>query len=373
MKHHHRMRRSAPTLFSTAEEASSAADEVPEASVLLVTEDEALRDEVALIAAVVGVGLDTAARWPAAEEGSAWAAVMCSAESLPPTAAQAQGTLLLGHDAEVIWEAAARMHGLRPVPLPQAENWLREQLSAQAFRRSQGKVVAAVSTAGGAGSTTFAYLCAAELAARGSRPLLIDAVLGPASGLAALVKQARGQQLRGGDLDWRQLSRIEGEISASHLEAALPVLDGIGVLTGTAEVCQRVPLLPAAAAAGRSVFDVVIIDIGQRTEVMPALAEQLETLLVVTRASRRAVDAAHRLLRAAAPIRTAVAVNHRSARGWGPQDVAEELPAPVVADLAEQRWLACTDDLADAYELLRSTRGANIVADVLEALGVADE
>lgn len=133
------------------------------------------------------------------------------------------------------------------------------------------------------------------------------------------------------------------------------------------------PLLPAAAAAGRSVFDVVIIDIGQRTEVMPALAEQLETLLVVTRASRRAVDAAHSLLRAAAPIRTAVAVNHRSARGWGPQDVAEELPAPVVADLAEQRWLACTDDLADAYELLRSTRGANIVADVLEALGVADE
>lgn len=344
-------------------------------AVLLITDDDTLREDIALIAAVVGVRLETSVTWHGLEDGGDWAAVMCSAQCLPTSARRSEGTLLLGYDAEVLWEVAAQFPGLRPVPLPQAERWLSEQLSAQVFDRSQGRVVAAVSTAGGVGSTTFAYLCAAELAARGKRPLLIDAALGPGSGLADLVHRARtqqqlgGGQVQGGDLDWEQLSKIEGEISTSHLSAAVPVLDGIGVLTGFSEAVQRLPLLPAAVAAGRGAFDVVVIDIGQRIETIAVLGDQLERLLVVTRASPRAVEAAGRLLRRAAPVEAAVVVNRRAAVGWGPENVAEQLSAPVVADLAEQRWLARTDDLADTYELLRSTRGARMIDDVLRALG----
>lgn len=377
MKLHRPARRPAGALPSGTAEAhgtngtNSTAEQPEGESVLLVTEDSALRDEVALIAAVVGVQLEITATWPGPGEQTRWAAMMCSPQSLPPTAGQAQGTLLLGHSAEALWEAAALMPGLRPAPLPQAENWLSEQLSAQVFDRSQGTVIAAVSTAGGVGATTFAYLCAAELAARGARPLLIDAAPGPGSGLADLVEQGRyRQQLSGGDLDWDQLNRTEGEISASHLSAALPVVDGIAVLTDTVAGAQRTPLLPAAVAAGRTAFDAVIIDSGQRADVMSSLGEQLEKLLVVARASRRAVDSARRVLRGAAPWEAVVALNRRAAPGWGPHEVAEELSAPVAADLAEQKWLARSDDLSDAYELLRSARGASMIAELLDALGV---
>lgn len=367
-----------PRLPRSPAESADAGQAAGAESVLLITDDDALREDIALITAVVGVRLQTSASWRGVEDVDGWAAVMCSAQCLPTSGRQSQGTLLLGYDADALWEAAAQLPGVRPVPLPQAERWLSEQLSAEVFNRSQGRVVAAASTAGGVGSTTFTYLCAAELAARGRRPLLIDAALGPGSGLADLVHRARSQQrlggenVEGGDLDWEQLIRTEGEISTAHLSAALPVLDGIGVLTGSVETLQRGPLLPAAVTAGRSAFDVVIIDIGQRVETLAVLGEQLDRLLVVTRASPRAAEAAARLLRAAAPVQAAVAANRRAAPGWGPEDLEERLSAPVVADLAEQRWLARTDDLADTYELLRSARGARMVDGVLQALGVGD-
>src|SRR5699024_7102984 len=95
-------------------------------SVLLITDDDALREDIALITAVVGVRLETSTNWRGVEDGAGWAAVMCSAQCLPKSARQAEGTLLLGYDAESLWEAAAQLPGVRPVPLPQAERWLSE-------------------------------------------------------------------------------------------------------------------------------------------------------------------------------------------------------------------------------------------------------
>lgn len=342
-------------------------------AVLLVSDDDALRDEVALIAAVVGLRLETAARWPDLESQRRWVVVLCSPDNLPPTARQGQGVLLLSHDAEALWEAAATMPGMRPVPLPQAEQWLSRRLSAEAFDRSHGKVVAVASSAGGAGATTFAYLAAAELAARGTRPLLIDAAAESGSGIADLVQQARSQQqLRGGNLDWDQLNRTRGEISTSHLSAAVPELEGFGVLTGTSTAARSTPLLPAAVSAGREAFDTVIIDTGQGCSAVADLGEQLAGLLVVTRASRRGAAATQLLLDRMISVDAAVAVNRRSAPGWDAQQMAHQLTAPVVTDCAEQKWLARSDELGEAYELLRTKGGAAMVAAALDALGVGD-
>ncbi|NLS11002.1 hypothetical protein HGQ17_13555 [Nesterenkonia sp. MY13] len=346
--------------------------EQDESSVLLVARDQQLADDLSLIAAVVGVRLDLFHDWAQVEQPVEALAVICSAETLPPSEQQAEATLLAGHATEAVWAAAAQMPGLTPVPLPAGERWLTEYLSARVLDRAQGQVIAVAGAAGGAGATTFAYLCAAELAVRGSNPLLVDAVAGPSSGAADLVRTARSTgELTGGDLDWTRLCRIEGELSPAHLHTAVPLRDGIGMLTGTGPTAELTGMLGPAVSAGRRAFDVVVVDIGQRAEMLTALGEQVDELVIVTRASRRGVDAADHLLSWAKPRTPRIVLNGACAPGWSPTDVEEALGVPVATDLPEQRWLRKADDLADAYELLRSRRGAGIIAGLLQAVGAA--
>ncbi len=342
---------------------------------LLVTEDQQLCDDIALIAAVVGLRLETATRWSHITDQAAESAVavLCCPESTPRTAVMAQQCLLVGHDAEAVWSAAAQTPGLTPVPLPAAEKWLTEHLSAQVLDRSQGLVIAVAGAAGGVGATTFAYLCAAELAARERSCILIDAAGGPGSGIADLLRSAGGsQKLSGGELDWKQLASTEGELSAAHLRDAVPVLEGIGVLTGPALSRTPAARLRAAVLAARRAYDVVVIDTGQQTDTLSGLGENVDELLLVTRASRRGVDAAEQLIRAAPQSRPQLVVNGHAAPGWSAAEAEETLGAPVVADLPVQKWLARTDDIAEAYELLRSRRGSALIARVLSALGADD-
>lgn len=365
------MRLSQRTAPRPAGAASAAADPV----LLLVTDDQQLRDDIALIAAVVGLRLEVATRWSRISDHAAESAVavLCCPQNTPRTAVLAKQCLLVGHHAEAVWSAAAQTPGLTPVPLPAAEKWLTEHLSAQALDRSQGRVIAVAGAAGGVGATTFAYLCAAELSARERSPILIDAAGGPGSGITDLLRSARSSdQLRGGDLDWKQLASTEGELSAAHLRDALPVLEGIGVLTGPALSRTPSARLSAAVLAARRAYGVVLIDIGQQAEMLTRLGENVDELLLVTRASRRGVDAAEQLIRAAPQSRPQLVVNGLTAPGWSAAEVQEALGAPVVADLPVQRWLARSDDIAEAYELLRARRGSALIAEVLSALGTDD-
>lgn len=345
---------------------------------LLVARDQRLREDIALIAAVVGIRLEVCSHWGELQadvdqtrlEGAV--AVICSADSLPPTGRLAERALLAGHDLDTLWAAAAQMPGLTPVPLPQGERWLSEHLSARLLDRSQGRVLAVTGAQGGVGASTFAYLCAAELAVRGAAPLLADAAAGSLSGLADLLGASRRRRsVSGGELDWAQLSRTEGELSSAHLHSGVPILDGVGILTGCVETARLPAVLSAAVLAGRRAFDVVVIDVGQRTELLHSLGEQIDELLVVTRASRRGADSAAAVLRAAPQSGQKIVVNGRAA-GFGAADIEESLGAPVIADLAEQRWLTRSEDIGESYELLRSRRGAGLIAGILDAVGVED-
>ncbi|WP_191089813.1 hypothetical protein [Nesterenkonia ebinurensis] len=342
---------------------------------LLVTEDQQLREDISLIAAVVGVRLEACARWSGITDqvADSAVAVLCCPQSTPRTTALAQRCLLVGHDAEAVWAAAAETPGLAPVPLPAAEKWLTEHLSAQVLDRAQGRVIAVAGATGGVGVTTFAYICAAELAIREYSPMLIDAAGGTGRGIADLVCAARRQHsLSGGELDWKQLTAIEGEISAAHLREAVPVLDGIGVLTGTTASRVQSGRLNAAVVAARRAYDVVLIDIGHQAETLAGLGENIDELMVVTRASRRGADAAEQLINAVPQHRPHLVVNGLAAPGWSAAEVQEALGAQVVADLPVQKWLARNDDIAEAYELLRTRRGSALVGAVLSALGADD-
>jgi secretion/DNA translocation related CpaE-like protein len=342
---------------------------------ILVTEDQRLRDDIALIAAVVGARLEIFKDWAQVARSTAESAVavLCSPRTVPQTALQAEQCLLVGHEAESVWQAAAEVPGLRPVPLPAGEKWLTEHLAAKVLHRSQGRVLAVVGPTGGVGVTTFAYLCAAEMAARGMSPLVLDAAGGPGSGITDLVRTARREgRVSGGALDWQELESVEGELSAAQLRDALPLCEGISFLTGSTAGPRRDSTLRAAVVAARRAYDVVVIDSGQQAAVLGSLGEQVEDLLVVMRASRRGADAARELIRAVPQRRRHVAVNGSASPGWSAADVRTALGVPVVADLPRQKWLARSDELAQSYELLRSRRGAELLNGLLNEVGVAD-
>ncbi|TLP73109.1 hypothetical protein [Nesterenkonia sphaerica] len=341
---------------------------------VLVAQDQRLRDEVALIAAVVGARLAVFRHWDQVDRPTAGAAVavLCAPTCLPVMAAQVEPCLVVGHDAEAVWQAAAQRPGLLPVPLPTGEKWLTEHLAGEVLHRSQGWVLVVAGATGGIGVTTFAYLCAAELAARGMRPLLLDAVGGPGSGPADLVRGARSSgELSGGDLDWQQLEAVEGELSVTQLREAVPVWEGIGFLTAGAAAPSHATVR-AAAVASRRGYDAVVIDSGQRTAALESLGELAQDLLVVVRASRRGVDAARELISTVPQRRLGLAVNGPAAPGWSAADVSAALNTRVVADLPRQKWLARDDELTQAYELLHSRRGAELLGGLLHAVGAPD-
>ncbi|WP_146340481.1 hypothetical protein [Nesterenkonia sp. NBAIMH1] len=150
---------------------------------LLVTADERLRDDIALIAAVVGASLEVHALWRDAADSASdrWAARLCGPDAPPP--AGISDVLLAGPDSEALWAAAALAPHASPVPLPAGEAWLSEHLSAKVLNRSEGTVISVAGAVGGSGATTIAYLLAAEAAVRGDRVLLLDGDAGFGSGL----------------------------------------------------------------------------------------------------------------------------------------------------------------------------------------------
>lgn len=345
---------------------------------VLVTDSAEIHDELALIAAVVGLRLEVTDRWSALPAGAEDAvAVACSPSMPPPTGYSGTGALVVGHNAEAVWAVAAAAPDLRPVPLPQAERWLSEHLSAEALHRTQGRVAAVASTAGGTGASTCAYLGAAECAVRGGRPLVIDAALGVGSGLASLVRvtgaqgASRSREDGSAGLDWSTLLKTDGEISAAHLAAAVPEIDGIGCLTGPADPRGVLGLLPAVVQASRRAYDLVVVDLGQRTETLRVLGAATDHLTVVSRAAPRAAKAAQQLGASRAD-GLSLFLNRRPAPGWGPAEMSQVSGISVAGELAEQKWLARSDDLSESYELLRAPRGAAVIAGLLQAWGVAD-
>lgn len=356
-----------------------------EPTFLLVTGDEELRDDVALISAVVGARLECRPGW-GETAGEGWAAVMCGPDAMPPAMLHAADVLLLGRPEEgqgdLLWRLAASRPGMQAVPLPEGEVWLSEHLGGRVMDRAPGCVVVVAGAFGGVGTTTVSYLLAAEAAARGLGALLVDGDPYPGSGVRALLAEHPPADLHEA-LGWSGLAQIEGELSSSQLQAALPVLEGIHVVSEPghgggappeAAETEAVPLRTAEAVvgAGRRAFDLVVVDAGRRTGLLRACADRLDAALLVAPACGRAADTADQLLREGEGIPFHLVLNGRSRPGWRAAEMEEAVGLPVVADLPEQRWLRQAGELGEAYELLRSSRGAALIGGILEAVGAVD-
>lgn len=365
--------------------------EAEEPELLLVTAQEALRDDVALIAAVVGAHLHTCPVWSEAPvSAERRAAVLCGPDAPPPESWRGEVLLVAPEEppAETIrppaaptagtdpWELAARHPQLRPVPLPRGEQWLTDHLAAQVMDRLPGRVLAVMGALGGAGASTVAYLTAAEAAARGLRVLLLDADPGAGSGLRALRDHARRTgTLIGAEtaLDWQELDRIDGALSAAQLTGAFAEVDGISLITGGPADDDGVPAAVAAVVtSARRAVDLVVVDAGRRVGVLDALGGPPEAGLLVTEPSSRGAAAVGELPLRGHDVDWSLVVNGASRGGMTAAEVGRRLGLPVAAELAEQRWLRRTGELTEAYELLRSRRGAAFADALLAAAGAED-
>lgn len=358
--------------------------------VQLVTTDERLRDDIALIGAVVGARVQHATSWDQTEiaDGAATLdplnhqsplAVLCSVEQLPvPAALGGSGPLaetehmVVGYESASLWSAAAVHPGISPVPLPEGENWLSEYLTGAAMDRGRGVVCGFIGAAGGVGTTMWAYLCAAELAAVGHRVLLLDAVGGPSSGAVWLrdqLSQDHAVTTGGGGLGWQQLERTEGRISSAQLSSSLPDFDGVAILTD-AFAKPETDQLRAALEAGRRAYDAVLIDCGVSSGPIRAVEEQVDTAAMVLRPSLRCFASAVELRSELPHTAMRLILNGAATTGITSADAPARTGLQVAADLAEQRWLRRSDDLVHAYELLRSRRGSRLVGSAITALGL---
>lgn len=336
---------------------------------LLITEDPDLGDDVLRLAAAAGVaprvvGVDGAlAGWAAASlvlVGSDVAAALAALR-----VARREGVLVLcrGTADRSLLDLALAVGAESVVDVVEAQGWLVEVLTdAGDLRPASGLTVGVLGGAGGAGASTFA--CAlAQVAARGSAALLVDAdPYGP--GLDRMLGMDELDGVR-----WDALAQSTGRLSARSLAEAVPRRDGLGVVSwrpGTPSTLSGV-VLREVMSAGRRGHDRVVVDLprGGDPVVDDALARcDLVVLLVPATLPGLASSArvAHRL-----PAGARIEIVARGT-GIAPGDIAAVVGSPVLTVLTDQRGVSEAFDLGMGP--VRSRRGPLVRAavDVLDAL-----
>ena len=198
--------------------------------------------------------------------------------------------------------------------------------------------LAFVGGCGGAGATTLAAAVALTASRRGLQTMLIDGdQLGGGIDLALGSETDRGSR-------WPELINAAGRVSAAALRAALPLVNGLAVLSWDRSDVRALPpeaMRSVLGAAQRS-SDLVVLDLPRRADPASdeAFVHATSTLVVVPRDVRSCAAAA----RVVAPLRDVAADLRVVARepglnGLSAIDVADHLSLPLAAKLGYEREL----------------------------------
>lgn len=312
--------------------------------------EEALREELARLAAAAGTDLELVA--DAGSVRVAWsragtvvldgpAAQRCAGSRLPR---RDRVVVLTGEQpADGVWRAAVAVGAEHVVAVPEGEAFLVGLLGDGATRADgAGRVVAVLGGRGGAGASVLSAAVATAAAGQGRRALLVDC--DPLGGGADLLLGAEAE----GGLRWAGLGLAGGRVAAAALHDALP---GAAVAGGRVTVlaCGRedAPPAPAAVAAvvdaGRRAGDVVVCDL-PRSLGPAALAalERADLAVLVVPADLRSCAGAARVV-AAVAARAAVlkvVVRGPAPGGLAATDVAAALALDLLAAMRPEPFLA---------------------------------
>jgi secretion/DNA translocation related CpaE-like protein len=343
------------------------------APTLLVTHDEELLDDVLRLAAAAGATLEVAHDTGAALRGwSSAAAVLIGADLAPRLAAHAPPrrdhvhVVGRGPLPDDIFRAALGAGALDVVELPAGETWLVElltDLTDGAARRAL--TVGVVAGSGGAGATTFA--CAlAVTAASGAPALLLDLdPLGPGVDRVLGCDQPDGVR-------WEVLIASSGRLGSRSLRAALPHYGGLAVLTWSdgSTVDLEVDSVREVLSAARRGNDIVVADLPRRADPVTAeVVSRLDRVLLLTGAGVPAVAAAGKVAARLRELNRSIGLVVRTGSATlAPDQVAEALGLPLVADMASQRRLSEQVELGLGPVRSRRSPLARAAGTVLAAL-----
>lgn len=322
--------------------AEGAAGDARGAVALVVTADEALREDLRRLAAAAGVPL---------------AEVADAADALP--AWSTAGTVLVGGDVvddlaalhppprgevhvvarttpgATTYRGALELGAQGVVELPAAEAWLGDlfaDLGEGDVRRAL--TVAVVPGAGGAGASVLAAALAQTGAGAGPVTLLdLDPSGAGADRLLGLEDEP--------GLRWPDLTEVRGRVSSRSLRAALPGAGSLKVLSwGRSDISVPARVAVEVLAASQRGADLVVIDVPRVLD-QPGVCEvvrRADAVVVCVRGTVLQVTAASRLTTRMVELGVPVGLAVRTGGTHvDPADVADTLALPLLAEYTSRR------------------------------------
>lgn len=327
---------------------------------LLVSNDSDLIDDVLRLAAANGIEVHLATDADAAR--GRWQLAPLVIVGADAAVAIAGARMSRRRDVVVVtrdpsqetWECAVDLGAEHVVALPDAERWLIDRLADSGEGPTRGgRIIAVVGAGAGAGASTFAATFAVVAASRSLRVLLIDADP-TGGGLDVLLGIEDVPGVR-----WSDLAESRGRIGVDSLGGALPVVQGVAVLSWgrTGPLTLAAEGMSAVLDAGTRGYDLVIVDTPRHVDAI--------TDLVLSRADETLLVTTNRVRSVAAVVRMLSALDGRCV---SPSLIVREVPkgvvdgavlsalgAPVVARLPASHAVAARADdgeppgVRDAY------------------------
>jgi len=305
---------------------------------LIVTEDERLLDDLLRLCAAAGAEPEvvfTAPPSAASWEEAPLVLLGAEAHHRVRGAARREGLLLVTHDADdpATWRRAVELGADHVLALPQSEGWLVDRIADSVESAAEPALtVGVIGGSGGAGASTLACALAVAAARAGRRTMLVDGdPLG--GGLDVLLGVEHTAGLR-----WPELAGARGRVNSGVLEASLPRLGELSLLSWDRGAPVSLPprALRSVLGAARRRGGVVVVDLPRRLDEVAAEAfAQVDVGLLVIPAELRAVAAAGRVAAALGLVLDDLRIVARGPFGGGldAAEIAELVGAPLAGEL----------------------------------------
>jgi secretion/DNA translocation related CpaE-like protein len=327
-------------------------------SVLILTEDEELLDDLLRLCAAAGAEAEVAHGAPVAADRWERAAIVLVGDDRTgarqgPGQGPGQGprrwpgrrngVLLVGRDLDdhTIWELGVALGAEQVVHLPGDEAWLTDRIAdAVEGPERPALTVGVIGGRGGSGVSTLACALAVTAARLGRRTTLIDAdPLGGGLDVLLGAEQEPGPR-------WPTLACSQGRLSGAALEESLPRPHGVSLLSwdraGAGMVRLPAEAMRSVIAAARRGGGVVVLDLPRAVDdaAVEALA-RLDLGLLVVPAELRALAAAQQVVATSGSLVADLRVVARESgsRGLVAEELARLLGLPLAGELPEEPGL----------------------------------